>query len=37
MGGFSEVAPRLAFAVLAAYALACFALPVFVTRRRDIP
>ncbi len=37
MGGFGEVAPRLAFAVLAAYALACFALPVFVTRRRDIP
>jgi ABC-2 type transport system permease protein len=37
MGGFGEVAPRLAFAVLATYALACFALPVFVTRRRDIP
>jgi ABC-2 type transport system permease protein len=36
MGGFGEVAPGLAFAILAAYALACFALPVLVTRRRDI-
>ena len=36
MGGFGEVAPGLAFATLAAYALACFALPVLVTRRRDI-
>lgn len=35
-GGFGEVAPGLAFAILAAYALACFALPVLVTRRRDI-
>jgi hypothetical protein len=31
-----EVAPALAFAILAAYALAFFALPVLVTRRRDI-
>jgi ABC-2 type transport system permease protein len=36
MGGLGQVAPRLAFAILAAYALACFALPVLVTRRRDI-
>jgi ABC-2 type transport system permease protein len=36
MGGFGEVAPLLAFAILAAYALACFTLPVIVTRRRDI-
>ncbi len=33
----SEVAPLLAFAILAAYALACFALPLYLTRRRDIP
>jgi hypothetical protein len=31
-----EVAPQLAFAILGAYALACFALPVIMTRRRDI-
>ncbi|HEX8007892.1 MAG TPA: hypothetical protein VF482_15860 [Trebonia sp.] len=31
-----EVASGLAFAILGAYALACFALPVIVTRRRDI-
>lgn len=31
-----EVATWLAFVVLAAYTLACFALPVIVTRRRDI-
>ena len=36
MGGFGEVTPPLAFAILAAYALACFALPVILTRRRDI-
>jgi hypothetical protein len=30
------VPPLLAFAILAAYALACFALPVIQTRRRDI-
>jgi hypothetical protein len=36
MGGFGEVAPRLAFAILAAYVLACFAVPVIATRRRDI-
>jgi ABC-2 type transport system permease protein len=36
MGGFGEVAPLLAFATLAAYALVCFALPVIVTRLRDI-
>jgi ABC-2 type transport system permease protein len=33
---FAEVAPLLAFAVLALYALACFVLPVVVTRRRDV-
>jgi ABC-2 type transport system permease protein len=33
---FAEVAPLLAFAVLALYALACFVLPVVVTRRRDL-
>jgi ABC-2 type transport system permease protein len=33
---FGEVPPLLAFAILAAYALACFALPVIQTRRRDI-
>jgi ABC-2 type transport system permease protein len=31
-----EVATGLAFATLGAYALACFTLPVIVTRRRDI-
>jgi ABC-2 type transport system permease protein len=36
MGGLGEVAPVLAFAILAAYAVACFALPVVMTRRRDI-
>ena len=36
MFGFGEVAPGLAFAILAAYALACFTLPVILTRRRDI-
>ena len=35
MFGFGEVAPGLAFAILA-YALACFTLPVILTRRRDI-
>ena len=33
---FLLVAPLLAFAVLALYALACFVLPVVVTRRRDL-
>lgn len=33
---FAEVAPLLAFAVLALYALACFVLPVVMTRRRDL-
>jgi len=33
---FGEVAPRLAFAILALYALACFVFPVIATRRRDI-
>ncbi len=32
-----EVALPVAFATLAAYALACLALPVIMTRRRDIP
>jgi ABC-2 type transport system permease protein len=32
-----EVALPAAFATLAAYALACLALPVIMTRRRDIP
>jgi len=36
VGGFGEVAPGLAFATLAAYAVACFAVPVIATRRRDI-
>jgi len=36
MGGFGEVAPGLAFAMLAGYAVACFAVPVIATRRRDI-
>jgi ABC-type histidine transport system ATPase subunit len=33
---FGEITPGLAFAVLAVYALACFTLPVILTRRRDI-
>ena len=33
---FGEVAPRLAFAVLVLYAVACFVFPVVATRRRDI-
>jgi ABC-2 type transport system permease protein len=33
---FAEVAPQLAFAILALYALACFVLPVVVTRRSDL-
>jgi hypothetical protein len=33
---FAEVAPLLAFAILALYALACFVLPVAVTRRSDL-
>jgi hypothetical protein len=33
---FGEVAPLLAFAILACYAVGCFALPVIMTRRRDI-
>ena len=33
---FAEVAPLLAFAVLALYAVACFVFPVIATRRRDI-
>jgi ABC-2 type transport system permease protein len=33
---FGEVAPLLAFAILALYALACFVLPVVVTRRSDL-
>ena len=33
---FGEVAPLLAFAILAVYALACFVLPVVVTRRSDL-
>jgi hypothetical protein len=33
---FGLVAPALAFGTLAAYAVACFALPVLVTRRRDL-
>jgi ABC-2 type transport system permease protein len=33
---FGQVAPLLAAATLAAYALACFTLPVILTRRRDI-
>jgi ABC-2 type transport system permease protein len=33
---FGQVAPLLAVATLAAYALACFTLPVILTRRRDI-
>lgn len=36
LGAAGEVASRLAFAILAAYTLACFALPVIVTRWRDI-
>ena len=36
VGGFGEVAPVLAFAILAAYAVGCFAVPVVLTRRRDI-
>jgi len=33
---FAEVAPLLAFAILALYTLACFVLPVVVTRRSDL-
>jgi hypothetical protein len=33
---FAEVTPLLAFAILALYALACFVLPVVVTRRSDL-
>jgi hypothetical protein len=33
---FGQVAPLLAVATLAAYALACFTLPIILTRRRDI-
>jgi ABC-type transport system involved in multi-copper enzyme maturation permease subunit len=33
---FGQVAPLLAAATLSAYALACFTLPVILTRRRDI-
>lgn len=33
---FGEVAPVLAFAILALYAVACFVFPVIATRRRDI-
>ncbi len=33
---FGQVAPLLAGATLAAYALACFTLPVILTRRRDV-
>ncbi|MGH3149472.1 MAG: hypothetical protein ACRDOB_01905 [Streptosporangiaceae bacterium] len=33
---FGVVAPALAFGILAAYAVVCFALPVLVTRRRDL-
>jgi hypothetical protein len=33
---FAAVAPLLAFAILALYALACFVLPVVMTRRRDL-
>jgi hypothetical protein len=36
LGAAGEIASRLAFAILAAYTLECFALPVIVTRRRDI-
>ncbi len=35
-GTLGEVTLPVAFAILAVYALACFALPVVVTRRRDI-
>lgn len=34
--GFGAVASGLAFVMLAAYTLACFVLPVFLTWRRDI-
>ena len=34
--GDELVTPALAFLTLAAYALACFALPVVLTRRRDV-
>jgi ABC-2 type transport system permease protein len=33
---FGQVTPPLAAAILSAYALACFTLPVILTRRRDI-
>jgi ABC-2 type transport system permease protein len=33
---FGEVAPLLAFAILALYTLACFVVPVVVTRRSDL-
>ncbi len=33
---FAEVAPLVAFAILALYALGCFVLPVVMTRRRDL-
>jgi ABC-2 type transport system permease protein len=33
---FGQVAPLLAAATLSAYALACFTLPVVLTRRRDV-
>ena len=33
---FGQVTPLLAVATLTAYALACFTLPVILTRRRDI-
>ena len=33
---FGEVTPLLAFAILALYALACFVVPVVVTRRSDL-
>ena len=36
MGAAGEVASRLAFAIPAGYTLACFTLPVIVTRWRDI-
>ena len=34
--GLGEVASGLAFVILAAYAVACFAVPVVLTWRRDI-
>jgi ABC-2 type transport system permease protein len=37
VGGLGEIAPLLAFGILAIYAVACFGFPVIMTRRRDIP